>query len=212
MPYTPRSTLSTAATGEAGEEASAVNPAGAANTASRWDIQQVCSRGVSRSSTPGSATVSSQRPNSPTSACSTRPPSSWTSSCIAVTDAEHRHPQLQQPRSSGGASWRVHRRGASREDHPARPARGDLRQRRAVGEQLGEDPALAHPPRDQLRVLAAVVDDHRLGSRGRGARALRPLPSMTAATAAPAALAAPSPRARRVRALDSGSGGRGLTH
>ncbi len=77
-----RSRSSTAATGEPVEEASAVKPAGASKTVSRWDIQQVCSLGIPASSTPGSVTVSSERPNSPTSACSTRPPSSWTSSCM----------------------------------------------------------------------------------------------------------------------------------
>ncbi len=77
-----RCTSSTAATGDALEDASAVKPGGASNTVSRWDIQQVCSRGIPASSTPGAETVRSERPNSPTSACSTRPPSSCTSSCI----------------------------------------------------------------------------------------------------------------------------------
>ena len=78
----PRSVLSTAATGEALDEASAVKPGGGSYTVSRWDIQHVCSLGRPRSSTPGSDTCRSERPNSPTSASSTRPPSSCTSSCI----------------------------------------------------------------------------------------------------------------------------------
>ena len=77
-----RSGSSTAATGEPLEDASAVKPGGGSYTVSRWDIQQVCSRGIPFSSTPGSATRRSERPNSPTSACSTRPPSSCTSSCM----------------------------------------------------------------------------------------------------------------------------------
>src|SRR2546423_1261617 len=68
---------STAATGEALEEASAMKPGGGSNTVSRWDIQQVCSWGIPSSSTPGSDTSRSERPNSPTSASSTRPPWSW---------------------------------------------------------------------------------------------------------------------------------------
>ena len=78
----PRSVDSNAATGEAVEDASAANPGGGANTVSRWDIQQLCCAGVPASNRPGSATVSSERPNSPTSAPSTRPPSSRAISCI----------------------------------------------------------------------------------------------------------------------------------
>ena len=73
---------STAATGDPVEDASAVNPGGGSNTVSRWDIQHVCSLGVPFRSMPPPVTRSSERPNSPTSASSTRPPSSWTSSCI----------------------------------------------------------------------------------------------------------------------------------
>ena len=78
----PRSVDSNAATGEAVDDASAVNPGGGANTVSRCDIQQLCSRGVPASSRPGSSTSSSERPNSPTSAPSTRPPSSRAISCM----------------------------------------------------------------------------------------------------------------------------------
>ena len=57
----PRSTDSKAATGEAVEEASAVNPGGGEKTVSRWDIQHVCSGGVCASSRPGAETVSEER-------------------------------------------------------------------------------------------------------------------------------------------------------
>ncbi len=73
---------STAATGETLDDASAVNPGGGSITVSRWLIQQVCSLGMPFNNRPGSVTVRSERPNSPTSASSTRPPSSCTSSCI----------------------------------------------------------------------------------------------------------------------------------
>ena len=82
MPYSPRATSSSAATGDSVEDASAVKPSGAAYTVSRCDIQHACESGVPASSRPGSATVSCERPNSPTSAPSTRPPSVSTSACI----------------------------------------------------------------------------------------------------------------------------------
>ena len=42
---------------------------------------------------------------------------------------------------------------------PAGLARLDLRHRRVVGDQLRVHPAFAHPPGDQLRVLAAEIED-----------------------------------------------------
>jgi hypothetical protein len=59
-----------------------VNPGGGSNTVSRWLIQQLCSAGSPASRVPGSATVRVERPNSPTRADSTRPPSSSTIACI----------------------------------------------------------------------------------------------------------------------------------
>ena len=75
-----------------------VKPGGGSKTVSRCDIQHVCSAGVPASSRPGSATVSCERPNSPTSAPSTRPPSVQHQRLHAVTDAEHRDPELEQLR------------------------------------------------------------------------------------------------------------------
>ena len=82
MPYRPRATSSTAATGDSVEDASAAKPAGASYTVSRCDIQHACVSGVPASSRPGFDTVSCERPNSPTSAPSTRPPSVRTSACM----------------------------------------------------------------------------------------------------------------------------------
>ena len=82
MPYRPRSTSSTAATGDSVELPAAVKPGGASYTVSRCDIQHGCSAGVPASRRPWSATVSCERPNSPTSAPSTRPPSVSTSACM----------------------------------------------------------------------------------------------------------------------------------
>ena len=73
---------SKAATGDSVDEASAVKPGGGAKTVSRCDIQQLCSAGSPASSRPCSWTVSLERPNSPTSAPSTRPPSLGASSCM----------------------------------------------------------------------------------------------------------------------------------
>ena len=78
----PRSGASSAATGDSVDEASAVNPSGASNTVSRWLIQQLCSAGRPSSRRPGSFTVRVERPNSPTSAPSTRPPRLSTIACI----------------------------------------------------------------------------------------------------------------------------------
>ena len=78
----PALACSTAATGDSVEEASAVKPGGASNTVSRCDIQHDCSAGVPASSRPGSADGERERPNSPTSAPSTRPPSMSTSACM----------------------------------------------------------------------------------------------------------------------------------
>ena len=82
IPYRPLSRCSRAATGDSVDDASAVKPGGASKTVSRWLIQQDCSAGRPASRRPGSATFSCERPNSPTSAPSTRPPSSSTMACI----------------------------------------------------------------------------------------------------------------------------------
>ena len=80
-----------------------MKPGGGSKTVSRCDIQQVCSAGRPASRRPGSRTVSSERPNSPTSAPSTRPPSVEREQLHAVTDAQHRDAELEQRGSSFGA-------------------------------------------------------------------------------------------------------------
>ena len=77
--------------------------------------------------------------------------------------------------------------------------------RDVVGEQLAEDPAVAHPAGDQLRVLPAVVEhDHRLGSLG---------PRRELRSGAPPTGPAPGGRSVSVAGLGEGArrGGR-LTH
>ena len=82
MPYSPRSTSSSAATGDWSEEPRAVKPGGGSYTVSPWLIQQLCSAGSPASSRPGSWTVRVERPYSPTSAARTSPPSVSTIACM----------------------------------------------------------------------------------------------------------------------------------
>ena len=83
----------------------------------------------------------------------------------AVTDAEHGDAQLEQlgiePRRAVGVDGRR----PAGEDQALRAAAADLLHAHVVRQQLGEDPALAHPARDQLGVLPAVVEDHDLVGR-----------------------------------------------
>ncbi len=76
----------------------------------------------------------------------------------AVADAQHRDPELEQLRVQPRRARRVHGRRAAREDQALRPALAHLVDAHVVRQQLGEHPELAHPPGDQLRVLAAVVE------------------------------------------------------
>src|SRR5215211_4915790 len=176
MPYRPRDVLSNAATGELGDEASAVNPGGGSYTLSRWLIQHVCSCGRPANRRPGSRTVSSERPNSPASASSTRPPG---------------------------------------EDQAEGLAPEDLLERRVVGQQLREDAALAHPPSDELRVLAAEVEhEHLLGggsTRGRGRACVR-CPARRALRRGGALGACARSHPDLLRGGSRGPGRRGLGH
>ena len=73
-PASCRSTSSNAATGVTVVEARTVKPAGAAVTESPWDIQTVCSAGISLSSVPGSTTLTPVRPYSRAPVWATSPP------------------------------------------------------------------------------------------------------------------------------------------
>ena len=76
-----------------------------------------------------------------------------------VTDAEHRHAQVEQLRVERRRAVLVHRGRPAGQDHALGPAAPDLLEPDVMREQLGEHPALAHPARDQLRVLASEVED-----------------------------------------------------
>ena len=76
-----------------------------------------------------------------------------------VADAERRHAELVDARIDPGSSRGVHRGGAAAEDERQRVPRPHLLRRHAVTDELGVDAALTNTPRDQLRVLAAEVED-----------------------------------------------------
>ena len=77
----------------------------------------------------------------------------------AVADAEHGHAELEQLRVDLRRVVGVDRRRPAAQDQRERAARTDAGRVIRVGDELGVDPALPHPPGDQLRVLAAEVDD-----------------------------------------------------
>ncbi len=71
-------------------------------------------------------------------------------------------PELEQLRVELRRAVGVDRRRAAGQDHALRPAPRDLLGADVVRQQLREHAALAHAPRDQLRVLPAVVEHHDL--------------------------------------------------
>ncbi len=75
-----------------------------------------------------------------------------------VTDAEHRDAELEQLGAQRRRARLVDGGRPAGEDQRARLAQPDPLDVGVVGQQLGEDPALAEPARDQLRVLAAEVE------------------------------------------------------
>ena len=147
-PVDPRSASSTAATGETLEDASAVNPGGGSITVSRWLIQHVCSFGIPFSSTPGSVTRQIRAAELPHLGLLHPPAELVHEQLHPVTDAHHRHPQLQQPALQPRRALGIHRRGTARQDDPARFALLDLLQRRVLGSSSENTP--------QSRTLLAI--------------------------------------------------------
>ncbi len=76
-----------------------------------------------------------------------------------VTDAQRRHPELQDAGIEIGRARLVHARRAPAQHDAGRVLRGQLGGRDRVRHDLAVDPGLAHPPGDELRVLGAEVDD-----------------------------------------------------
>ena len=77
----------------------------------------------------------------------------------AVTDAERRHAEVEERRIDTRRAVRIHGRRPAAEDQRVRVPRAHLLRRDRVRHELREDAALAHAPRDQLRVLPAEIDD-----------------------------------------------------
>jgi len=77
----------------------------------------------------------------------------------AVADAEHGHPGREQRGVHLRGAGLVDARRSPGEDHRRRVAREQLPDRHRVGHDLGVDPRLPHPTRDQLRVLRTEIDD-----------------------------------------------------
>ena len=78
---------------------------------------------------------------------------------LAVADAEHRHPRLEQfsgrARTVGGGD----RSGAAGEDDPLGLDPLEALEGAAEGDDLAVDAGLAHPARDELGHLASEIDD-----------------------------------------------------
>ena len=90
---------------------------------------------------------------------------------LAVADAEHRHAGIEDRLRRARRALLVHRFRAAGEDHRLRLHLREGRFRLLERHDLGIDALLAHPARDQLRDLAAEIDDQNLvmrrGHRGR---------------------------------------------
>ncbi len=77
----------------------------------------------------------------------------------SVTDAERGDAEVEDRRVELGSAVGVDRRRPTREDQRCGIAPADLGRRRPMGDELRVDARLAYPTCDELRVLAAEVDD-----------------------------------------------------
>ena len=77
----------------------------------------------------------------------------------AVAHPEHRHAGREHASIDARRAVGVDRRRATGQHDRLRLARQHVRHRHGVRHDLGVDPRLPHPPRDQLRVLGPEVDD-----------------------------------------------------
>ena len=86
----------------------------------------------------------------------------------AVADAEHRHTEVEDALLAPWRTLVADARWAARQNHPRRPAGGQLAERRVEWEDLRVDLELAQAPGDKLRVLGAKIEDQeRLMSHAR---------------------------------------------
>ena len=149
----------TRAIGVVREEAVTRAPSGGAVTESPWLIHPTCSAGRPPKSSLSGSTRTSARPNSAPPVRSTLAAEVAGHELHAVADAENGDAQLEDAGVGVGRALRVDRRRPAGEDERQRAPRRDRRRRRGVVDELRVDAALAHAPGDQLRVLAAEVDD-----------------------------------------------------
>ncbi len=91
-----------------------MKPGGGSKTVSRWDIQQVCSRGSPAQQHAGLGDVQLGAAELPDLRLLDAAAELVHEQLHAVTDAQHRHPELQQPPLQRRRARRVHRRRARR--------------------------------------------------------------------------------------------------
>ncbi len=165
----PRSTDSSAATGEAVEEASAVKPGGGREDGVAMGHPAGLAVGQAGEEPAGLAHGELRAPELPDLGALDRAAELRGDELHAVADAEHRDAELEQLAIQARRARRVDRRRTAGEDEPLRLAAADLLGPDVVGQQLAEDAELAHPAGDELRVLTAVVEDDDLvdGARRR---------------------------------------------
>ena len=84
---------------------------------------------------------------------------------LAVADAEHGNAGIEDQLRRARRAFLMHRIRAAGEDHRLRLHRPEGGLRLLERHDLGIDPLLAHPPRDQLGDLAAEIDDQNLVMR-----------------------------------------------
>jgi len=78
---------------------------------------------------------------------------------LAVADAKHRHARAEDRRCRLRRAGLMHGCRAARKDDGGRPLLGEHGLGLVVRHDLGIDAGLAHAPGDQLRHLAAEIDD-----------------------------------------------------
>ncbi len=127
-----------------------MKPAGASYTVSRCDIQHACVVGRARQQPPGLGHRELRAPELPHLGALDAAAEREHERLHAVTDAEHRDPELQQLRIELRRARRVHRRRPAGQDQALGRALAHLVDTHVVRQQLGEDPELAHAARDQL--------------------------------------------------------------
>jgi len=84
---------------------------------------------------------------------------------LAVADAEYGHAGIEDQLRRAGRTFLVHRFRAAGEDHRLRLHLFESGFRLLERHDFGIDALLAHPTRDQLRDLAAEIDDQNLVMR-----------------------------------------------